>query len=175
MEDNRRETPFVYNVGDRLKYIHSKGETITVIERHHEYNKETGTTKNIYFLTIENCDGCNYAIQNWASENHMMTYMHRVYSPGTLFNPEDFEKRSNDALSCGYYKALEEENTKLKNEIEALLVERKFLRAENTKLLCDNKKLANGGAKYSQKIACAVKQLDEAAKRIYETSEHLSI
>lgn len=80
MEDNKRETPFVYNLGDRLKYIHSKGEMITVVERHRQYNKETGTTKNIYLLTIENHEGCGYTIQDYASEKHMMANMRRVYS-----------------------------------------------------------------------------------------------
>lgn len=120
IENNKKELPFVYNVGDRLKYIYGKGETITVIERHHQYSKETDTTKNIYLLTIEDYEGCGYKYQDLASENYMMTYMHRVYSPGKFLNPEDFEKRSNDTLSCGYYKALEGENEALKRENEEL-------------------------------------------------------
>ena len=48
MEDNKMETPFVYNIDDRLKYIRGKGEMITVVKRYHQYNKETGTVRNIY-------------------------------------------------------------------------------------------------------------------------------
>lgn len=81
MENNKKELPFVYNVGDRLKYINGNGEMITVSERHRQYDKETGTAKNIYLLTIENYDGCGYMYQKYASEKHMMANMHRVYSP----------------------------------------------------------------------------------------------
>lgn len=126
MEDNKRETPFVYNLGDRLKYIHGKGKMITVDKRYRQYNKETGTVRNIYLLTIENYEGYGYTTQKYASEKHMMASMRRVYSPKDIiteafdftakymkcreddyvtkefFNPKDFEKRSHDALSCGY-------------------------------------------------------------------------
>lgn len=155
MEDNKRETPFVYNLGDRLKYIHGKGEMITVVKRYHQYNKETGTTENTYLLNIEDYEGYGYMFQDLASEKHMMANMRRVYSPKDpkyflkkefnvpkdiiteafdftakymkcreddyvtkeFFVPEDFEERSHDALSCGYYKALEEENKKLKEDL----------------------------------------------------------
>lgn len=153
MENNKKETPFVYNLGDRLKYIHSKGEMITVADRRHEYDKEIGATKNIYLLTIENCEGCNYTTQIWASEKYMMANMRRVYSAPKdiiteafdftakymecreddnvikeFFNPEDFEKKSNDALSCGYHETLEEENKKLKNEIQVMKDELKEMK-----------------------------------------------
>lgn len=161
MEDTKRETPFVYNLGDRLKYIHSKGEMITVVGRYHEYNKETGTAKNIYLLTIENYEGYGYITQDWASEKYMMANMRRVYSPKEFnvpkdiiteafdftakyikykkddnvmkkfFNPEDFEKRSNDALDCGYYESLEEENEKLKRFYSRLNEENKDLKETN--------------------------------------------
>lgn len=169
MEDNKRETPFVYNLGDRLKYIHSKWEMITVADRRHEYDKETGATKNIYLLTIENCEGCNYTTQIWAPEKYMMANMRRVYSPKDpkaflkkefnvpkdiiteafdftakymeyseddnvikeFFNPEDFDKKSNDALSCGYHETLEEENKKLKRFYSRLNEENKDLKEIN--------------------------------------------
>lgn len=172
MEDNKRETPFVYNLGDRLKYIHGKGEMITVVKRYHQYNKETDTTRNIYLLTIENYEGYGYTTQKYASEKHMMANMRRVYSPKDpkaflkkefnvpkdiiteafdftakymkcreddyvtkeFFIPEDFEERSHDALSCGYYKALEEENEKLKRFYSRLNEENKELKEINNGL-----------------------------------------
>lgn len=136
MEDNKKELPFVYNVGDRLKYINGNGETITVSERHRQYDKETDTAKNIYLLTIEDYEGCGYTYQDWASESYMMTYMRRFYSPGKLFNSENFEKKSNDALSCGYYKALEKENKMVNGENEALKRENEELREINEGLAC---------------------------------------
>jgi len=158
MENNKKETPFVYNLGDRLKYICSKGEMIRVDKRYRQYNKETGASRNIYLLTIENYEGYGYTTQKYAPEKYMMANMRRVYSPKDpkaflkkefnvpkdiiteafdftakymkcreddnvikeFFNPEDFEKKSNDALSCGYHETLEEENKKLKNEIQAM-------------------------------------------------------
>lgn len=171
MEDNKMETPFVYNLGDRLKYIRSKGEMIRVDERYRQYNEETGTVRNIYLLTIENYEGYSYTIQDYASEKYMMANMCRVYSPKDpkaflkkefnvpkdsvdafvsaakyikykkddnvmkeFFNPEDFEKRSNDALSCGYYETLEEENEKLKRFYSRLNEENKELKETNNGL-----------------------------------------
>ena len=169
MENNKKETPFVYNLGDRLKYICSKGEMITVIERYHQYDKKTGTVRNVYLLTIENHEGCGYTTQKYAPEKYMMSSMRRVYSPKDpkaflkkefnvpkdiiteafdftakymecreddnvikeFFNPEDFEKKSNDALSCGYYETLEEENEKWKRFYARLNEENKDLKEIN--------------------------------------------
>lgn len=131
MEDNKKELPFVYNVGDRLKYINGNGETITVSERHMIIPKRPGTVKNVYLLTIEDYEGCGYKYQDWASESYMMTYMRRIYSPVWKDFQQDFEKKSNDALSCGYYKALEKENKMVNGENEALKRENEELREIN--------------------------------------------
>jgi len=169
MEGNKKETPFVYNLGDQLKYICSKGEMITVIERYHQYDKKTGTVRNVYLLTIENYEGYGYTTQKYAPEKYMMSNMRRVYSPKDpkaflkkefnmpkdiiteafdftakymecreddnvikeFFNPEDFEKKSNDALSCGYHETLEEENEKWKRFYARLNEENKDLKEIN--------------------------------------------
>lgn len=77
-----------------------------------------------------------------------------------FFDPEDFEKRSHDALSCGYYKALEEELKNLDKrikrakllEVEQLKAEREDLKKENEKLKTENVELNNENAFLRHKL-----------------------